>query len=61
MLSTIDFHHQSLLQTNEVNNVRSQRLLPPEFVAVKLPEAKMAPKQTLGVGWVVSKLTGSSS
>jgi hypothetical protein len=36
-------------------------LLPPEFVAIELPQAELTPKHTLGVRRVISKFSGSRS
>jgi hypothetical protein len=61
MLTSIYLYHDSFFQAEKVYNIASQWLLPSEFVTVKLPEAQVAPKNTFGVGCVVSKFSGSRS
>ncbi len=61
MLSSIHLNYHPLFQTNKVNDISSQRLLPAKFVALELPEAKLSPKQTFGVRRVISKLSGAAS
>jgi hypothetical protein len=61
MLSSVHLDNHAFFQTNKIHDVTAQRLLPPEFVAVKLPQAELAPKHTLAVGRVISKFSGSLS
>jgi hypothetical protein len=61
VLSAIDFDHDPLLQTHEINNVWTQRMLPTEFVTTELPQAKMAPQETFSVGGIIPQFFGSSS
>jgi hypothetical protein len=49
MLSAVDLNDQSFFQTNEVNDVASQRLLPAKLKTVYLPESEFLPKQPLSI------------
>jgi hypothetical protein len=49
MLSAIDLNDQSFFQTNEVNDVAPQRLLPAKLKTVYLPESEFPPKQPLSI------------
>ncbi len=44
MLPTVQFDHQPVLKTNEVDDERPDRLLPPEFAARKLSVTQPAPE-----------------
>jgi hypothetical protein len=59
MLTAIDFNHQLLFQTDEINDKETDRALPPKFVSAKLAKAKVAPENSLSVGWIVSQYSRS--
>lgn len=44
VLPTIEFHNQLLCEGYEIDNVRTNRLLPPEFTAAELPIAQHFPE-----------------
>jgi hypothetical protein len=54
MLSTINLDDESLLQTDKINNVWTQRLLPTKLVTTELPQAKMAPQKTFSVSGIIA-------
>jgi len=44
MLSTINFDHESLVQTNKVRNVWPQRMLSSEFERFQIPVSQQLPQ-----------------
>jgi hypothetical protein len=59
MLSAINFNHQSLLQTDKIDDVGSNGSLSPEFISAKVAKPKMTPKQAFGVCRIASQLSRS--
>ena len=50
MMATIKLDDQSLFKTNKVDNINSDRMLPPEFVRIQLTHSEMFPKEPFCVG-----------
>jgi hypothetical protein len=50
MLATIQFNHQALFRTAEVDNVTSHRVLATELHAMQLPAPQVRPQQAFNVG-----------
>ena len=44
MLTSVKFHNQLSFQTAEIGDIRSDRLLSPEFISEKLPGTKQPPQ-----------------
>jgi len=59
MLTAIDFNHQVLFQTDKINDKATDGALPSKFVSAKLTKAKVAPENSLSIGWIVSQYSGS--
>jgi hypothetical protein len=55
MLSAVELDDQSFFKAYEINNVFTQRLLPSKFVAVDLPESKLAPKEPFSFGGTIAE------
>ena len=58
MLASIDFNDELFLKTEEVDDVRTNWVLPTESVPGKLLQTKMAPECSFGVRWAFSELPG---
>jgi len=54
MLATIDLNHQLRIRTVKIKNIWTDRVLPPEFPAIKTPIAQVMPELSLGIGLVAS-------
>jgi hypothetical protein len=57
VLAAIGLHNKPLVESNEIDNPRSDRNLAPEFNAFKLARTQQAPKPSLGVCLGTAKLT----
>ncbi len=57
VLSTIHFDHQPDVKTREVDDVSSDRNLPPETVSIDLPVAEMSPQRLLRIGHRLAQAT----
>ncbi len=55
MLTSVEFDHQRRLSACEISDVGTNRKLPYEFEATKLPISKQLPQDMLGVGFLASK------
>ena len=44
MLTAIHFNYKLLLQTNEINNLRANRMLPPELMLTNAPVSQQLPQ-----------------
>ena len=61
MLSSVHFDDDSFFQTDEIHNVTAQWLLPPKFVATKLPQTQLTPQQSLSIRGVIAQVSGAPS
>ena len=59
MLTAIQFHNQTCILTNKIDNEATNRLLPAELVPFQLPAAQLLPKTSLSVRRVSPKLSGA--
>lgn len=50
VLTTIKLNNELCLLANEVRDIKANRLLPPEFIAVQLAVAQMRPELAFSVG-----------
>ncbi len=50
MLTSIDFDHELSLETNEVQNERAERRLPPELDAAEASVTQQAPERVFRIG-----------
>jgi hypothetical protein len=57
VLAAIQFDNEHRFNTSEVREVRTDRTLATELVAIKLAVAKCRPQASLGVGGVLAQLT----
>ena len=55
VLSTIDLDDQTRLAANEIDSVRSDRLLSNELVSAKPPRSEAIPELALGIGRILPK------
>ena len=60
VLSTIELDHQAPLHTTKVGYERTNGMLAAEFSATQLAVTQLRPKFFLGVGNIISQLTGTS-
>ena len=44
MLTAIHFNYKLLLQTNEINNITANRMLPPELMLTNTPVSQQLPQ-----------------
>jgi hypothetical protein len=58
MLTTINLDDQFAIQSDEVDNEVRKRNLPLEFDAIELTHPKSRPKETLGLGGILTQSTG---
>ena len=58
MLSAVDLDNNSLLQTDKVDDVDSDWLLPAKLETVELPHSDATPEQLFSFGGVVAKRPG---
>jgi hypothetical protein len=58
MLRAIEFHDESLREANEVDDVRTERGLAAELVAVELAGAEVEPEAFLGAGGLIAEAAG---
>jgi hypothetical protein len=56
MLATIELDDQHLLATEEIDNVRTERHLTGEFMAVQEPVSKVAPQAIFGFLLILTKI-----
>ena len=61
VLAAVDFNHETCLQAGEVDDVGTDRYLPPEPVARELAHPQASPEQALGVGHVGAQRAGPFS
>jgi len=61
MVSTVEFDDQMLGRTKEVDNIRTDRCLPPEMRAINREFFERSPQNTLMRRRVGSKLLGCRS
>jgi hypothetical protein len=59
MLSAVDLDDELLLEAEEVDDIRTDRLLAPELVAVELPVAQLRPQRPLGLGARLAQIAGA--
>jgi hypothetical protein len=59
VLSTIQLDHQVLFHTTKVDNERTNGVLAPELNPRQLTATQLRPKFFLGVGNIISQLTGT--
>ena len=59
MLRAINLDDQHGIETDEIDDVRPNRFLPPKLPAEELASAQVLPQQRLRFGGVVSHLTGT--
>src|SRR5207244_10444668 len=61
VLSAVDFNYQPFLQTDEIYDVPSSRLLPSKLVSCELTSTEMSPQDTLSVCGIIPQTSGSGS
>jgi len=61
MLPTVELDDQMVLETDEVREVRADRVLAAEPEAANLPVAEVSPQSSLGVGRMKSKVAGEAA
>jgi hypothetical protein len=61
VLASIDLDDESLLQTDEVHNVSTKRVLAAERASLELSLPQPAPQDSFGIGHVSAKLASSIS
>jgi hypothetical protein len=59
VLSTVNFYHHPLFQTDKINEVWSDGSLPTKFMSANLAQPKMAPKNSFSVCRIASQVSGS--
>jgi hypothetical protein len=60
MLPAIQLDHQSRRHADEINDVASQQVLPPELVPGQLLPAQEVPQAPLGIGAVAVQVAGAN-
>jgi hypothetical protein len=55
VLSSINFNDKTTLATDQIDRVRTDRLLPDKFITVETPRPKSIPERSLGMGGVTSQ------
>ncbi len=60
MLTAIQLDDDSGIQTYEVTDVRTDRVLPSELEVVQLSSTQMPPKEAFGVGRILAQAAGKS-
>jgi len=54
MMTTIEFDDDQSLRATKIHNIWTDRMLPSEFQALKLPRSKALAQQTLHIGLIPS-------
>ena len=54
MLTTIHLQNEPLFQTDEIDDVLTDDLLPSKLMSLQLPVPQQAPKQPFGIGLIPS-------
>ena len=54
MMTTVEFDDDQSLRATKIHNIWTDRMLPSEFQALKLPRSKALPQQTLHIGLIPS-------
>ena len=58
MLTTIQLNDQFRLETDEIRNLRSERMLPAESKSIQLSAAQVKLQPLLGISLVATQLSG---
>jgi hypothetical protein len=58
VLRSVELHDQTILQADEVDDVRSQRGLSAKLVAARLPRSQEDPQALLGGRGLIAKMAG---
>jgi hypothetical protein len=56
VLTTIDFDHQATLETDEIDNVSTNRMLPPKARAVDAAATQCSPQPTFRIAHIVAQV-----
>jgi hypothetical protein len=55
VLPSINFNDKTTLAADQIDRVRTDRLLPDKFITVEAPRSKSIPERSLGIGGVTSQ------